>query len=53
MPAYMTPIIEQCGEPGCSKDATHEVRNGHNELMRKMCKKHAKMFVDYLNDENR
>lgn len=49
MPAYMKRIKDQCGQEGCERRATHEVRNGYNELYGTYCQKDAQAKVDKLN----
>lgn len=46
--AYAVALAVTCTETGCSKPATHEVRNGRNETVRKCCRRHAEDLVARL-----
>lgn len=53
MKAYAVALDQQCSDHACAKRATHEVRNGRNEPIRRCCQRHAAALVARLNDEER
>ena len=46
--AYAVTLDQPCTENGCSRRATHEVRNWHNEKVRVCCRRHAWALVQAL-----
>ena len=48
MPAHVARVVWDCPKQGCTKLATHEVRNGWNSTVMRGCEKHCTELRDHL-----
>lgn len=51
MPAYLRPFREpKCGWPGCTKEATHELRDAFNMPINDYCRQHGPIALARLEE---